>query len=270
MSSLYVECRVEGADPELAQTNLDGTLKGPVYWDINQTGDLNRYLKDSNDEYYCVFRYQESVKIPIKVGSYNMNPKYNFRVLITSPNPLGTLYIRTSSNNIQSFVIDTNVIVDLSALLEEGSYIQIYQLTSTDSFQIYQDSYVSFESTPISIINEFEDYSIKPNLKDDITLGNTVFQRKTAKTIVEFKNSAIIKPAENRSIIEVLEFARLNKKLVLVWINDTENGGDTLSNMPQDGGYQKYYQTSYTSSQKTGIYENIEISYQNDPINGIY
>lgn len=266
MSNMKIECIVVGADPELASINLNNTLKKPVNWVLNETSELtNRYSKDE-DEWNTIIRTSESVKIPIKTtdNKSDLKPIFKCKIQLISENESGLISV-----NGTTYLAIANQAAIFEIELEPN--IDAIEIASVnDTIQVYEGSTVTYTTNEIDIINEFVKYSITNNLKDDVTIGNTVTQRKLGKTITSFSNDIIISPEENNEILDVLAFSRLNRVLTLVWIEDNEAAGNTLANMPQDSGYIKYYYIGYSSSQKTGIYENVTISYQHDPTNGVY
>lgn len=277
MSKIYLECLVKQADPKLASLNLNNTLKCPINWVISELSELtNRYSQDitENNEWNTFLRYQESIKIPIKTQSQfkgTKKPSTRIKVKINSVNSNADIIVRSSALSSETINIPTNIPVWIESELGVNStYIQVYQLDSDNTFNIYEGVTVSYKTSEIDLINEFVNYNIVTNLKDDITIGNTVHQRKIGKTITSFTNDLIISPTENYELLDVLGFARINRKLTYVWIQDSGTSGETLANLPQDSGFIRYYYINHISSQTTGIYENISISYQHDPANGVY
>lgn len=275
MSKIKLECDLIGTDSKFAQINSDGTLKCPVNWIIRELSEVpNRYYS-VNGIFNTYLAFGETATLPIKTQSRfltEIRPTITFTVKVFSTEDTTVnVVVYDGVNTPQSFNIVVQENVEITANLQAGGkYVKIYQTSQTAELIIYEGVKTTIKTEEIDFINEFTNYNIQTNLKDDVTIGNTVHQRKLGKTITSFTSEMIISPNQNKQILDVLAFSRINRVLTNVIINDENNADNILANMPQESGDIKYYYKNHISSQKSGLYENLSISYQHDPINGVY
>lgn len=274
MSSVYLECELKGANVELAQLNSDGTLKCPYLWELRELSEVSNRYSQENGEWNTFLDFGETATIPFKTPQKYKSgilPTLKIKVKITSTDSTGTIVFNDGFNDSQTVVINTNIETWVEFdVLPNAKYLKIYQTAVDNTLQVYEGGTFKITTSEIDVINEFAKYNIKTNLVTSVTVGNTIDQRKTGVTITKFTNDTIMSQSEKDELGDVLDFARINKNLVIVYIDDNGNAGETLANLPQNGGYQPYYYVTHNTKQKTGIYENVSITYQLDPLNGVY
>ena len=269
MSSLYFDVTTQVQNSGLVQTNTDGTDKCPLFWDLSEQSEITDRYNFLFGEKSMILNYGEIVSIPILSGTYKSDLK-----------PMLTIkfYASGTFGETQDFYVgfggDDFELYELTLNSDETFEIEIPE--NTDSIEIvnfennylyvFEDYEISFTTSEITDFNpEFTNLSIDSKLVNSKTLANKIRQRKTGLTAVRYTFNPTITPYQNKEIDDVRDFARLNKLLMLVYINYSETNGDTLANFPEESGYIKYFYVNHSTTQKTGLYEYLSLTIANQP-----
>lgn len=265
MSSLYLKCNKTIVNSGLVQLNSDGTKKCPLFWTVNSPSELSGRYQSILGEPSTIINNYEILIIDVKtvdredtnVGQSSV-PKFNFKVYVTTGavvEPFRLIVYFEGSSEVQQIYVDTNAIRDVEIDLPENiNNIAILNIENTELY-VFEDYNINIPSRTISNFNsEFGSFDINPYLVNSIVLSNKVRQRKLKKTEVNYTFDLILTKDELKSIEDVLNFARTNRKTVSVYINYEEDTGKMVANFSDEAGYKEYLYITHSDVINKGMY----------------
>lgn len=268
MSSLYFDVVTSVQNSGLVQTNGDGTDKCPLFWELEEQATISDRYNSNLGEKSMILGFGETINIPISSGVYKSNIKpiltINFYASGTTGNTQN-FYLRFNGDFVSyELLLNIKGVYEIE-IPENAEKIEILNVNN-NYLHVFEDYKISFKTTPITNFRaEFTEFSIDPKLVNSKVLSNKIRQRKIGKTEVQYTFDPVITSDQNAEIDDIRDFARLNKLLTLVYINYSETNGDTLADFPQESGYIKYFYITHSTTQKTGLYEYINLTVANRP-----
>ena len=268
MSALYFDVTTSVKNSGLVQTNVDKTPKIPLFWSIIEQSEISDRYTTLFDRKVVIVNYNELLRIPLKSGIYKSNTKPLLKISMYATGTVGgTQMFSVSFGGVfVEYELPLNTVTEYEIEVPENTTnIELFNIVNNYLY-VFEDYEVVFKTTPITEFNaEFTSFSIDAKLVNSKTLANQVRQRKIGKTEVQYIFQPIITPEQNAEIDDVRDFARLNKFLMLIYINYSETNESTLANFPQESGYIKYFYVNHSTTQKTGLYEYLNLTIANQP-----
>jgi len=273
MSTFNFKLEYPEIDYSWQQVNEDGTPKCPANWVLDDLTEFFRYFLD-DETWILLTNFGEGFTIPITTNDISLNEssKIIFSHTTTTSGYSGEYLIKFIWNDVGDHTYKPFLTIGeyLDMEVDIPSYAEYIKIESPDNADIQMEFQVAIDfeiKTPSYEINtEQNDVTIKTNNKSSLSLANTILTTSLSKRDVFYKNELTIKNEDEQALNNLIDLARMNKLLVSVNINISDSAGSNLANIPSGGldNKVKYWYMGHGSSQKTGLYSYINLSYKNN------
>lgn len=270
MSNFRLEIDYPTINYDWYKKNTDGTPKCPVNWKFYGADNIERYIEQSNG--WVLNMYEgESTSIPIETNEIEFNTHTVQIQNIGYHEGVGEIDYDVefwfNDTDFQTVTYTTGSLETTTLTLPEGvTYLRIESTTPDVYITLYVDIQFSFYTSWIDINTELSDFSTANNNRVSTTVDDTLIVTSLAKRDVFYANNLIMSNEERKEMDSLVDLAILNNLLVLVVIDAVELGGNSLGGLPTTAieNYITYYFKGHSSTQKTGLYEYVNLQYKND------
>lgn len=274
MSKLKLNLAYPSYTDEYRSINpIDKTPECIALWELGRTNFIANRLSEDSDGIYVKLEFEDELTFPFLSDDLSKitTKKFNLKYKQVDANFSGNLTIETSPGIQYTFaVLDDSFSTYEFLDLNNCDYIKLIHDFDfpTSNFQIYieSDFLIETNESELEINTELRDVSVNMNLKTSLSVANTINTRKTKQTEVFYANELITTNSGMLEINALLDLARLNRLKVFADINTHERAGDSIAGIGSGGAenWMRYTYKQHSTSQKTGLYSYINISYFRD------
>lgn len=250
------------------ETNEDNiTPRCPTGWVVESTTEFARYYKDGA-RYTTDILVDENISIPFEsLDVSDISTRVFEFTHLFDAGPVAysiDIYFNDTDFTTLNFASANVEYIETVQIPNNTEYIKIVAPTTNGLTHIYSDIEFRIFTGEFDITTELSNMSVNSNNKISISVNDTVNVTSLKNRDVLYKNEFILTSTEEKEFNSLLNLALLNKLLVSVNINYTDEAGDSLASIPSGGleNVIKYYFINNTRTQKTGLYSYMNMTYQ--------